>query len=261
MLEILNDLPEITGIFDTHAHYDDSKFDDVRDKLISELFSKGLDGIITCGCDIASSKSAIALSEKYERIYAAVGFHPENLPDNEDDLKLLTPLLAHKKVVALGEIGLDYYWDIPKAKQLRFFEKQLMLANSLKIPVIVHDREAHGDTLELLKKHKPQGVLHCYSGSVETAKEILELGMYIGIGGVLTFKNARKTVEVAEMLPADRILLETDCPYLAPVPYRGKLCHSGLIVFTAERIAEIRGTTPRAIIEQTHKNAKELFRI
>jgi len=261
MLDILKDLPDWSGIFDTHSHYDDERFAELREPLLQELFEGGLAGIITCGCDISSSKSAIELAEKHEGIYAAVGFHPENLPESPEELQKLLPLLSHKKVVALGEIGLDYYWDIPKAPQLELFEQQLAIANEQNLPVIVHDREAHGDTLEILKKHKPRGVLHCFSGSVETAKEILNLGMYIGIGGVVTFKNARKTVELAEMLPADRILLETDCPYLAPVPMRGKLCHSGLIRFTAEKIAEIRGTSAEDIISQTRQNAKILFGI
>lgn len=261
MSDILKDLPDFGGIFDTHSHYDDEKFHEVREELLAGLFEGGISGIITCGCDIASSKSAIALGEKYDKMYAAVGFHPENLPETEEEFQTLIPLLSNKKVVALGEIGLDYYWDIPKEQQLIYFEKQLELANSLNMPVIVHDREAHGDTLEILKKYKPKGVLHCFSGSVETANEILNLGMYIGIGGVVTFKNARKTVEVAEMLPADRILLETDCPYLAPVPFRGKLCHSGLIAYTAERIAEIRGTTAKEIVETTRYNAQKLFGI
>ena len=259
MLDILNDLPSWCGIFDTHAHYDDEKFEEVRESLLNDLFGGGLAGIITCGCDISSSKAAVALAEKYDSIYAAVGFHPENLPESHEELERIIPLLSHEKVVALGEIGLDYYWDIPKEPQLELFEKQLILANEHNIPVIVHDREAHGDTLELLKKHKPRGVLHCFSGSVETAKEILNLGMYIGIGGVVTFKNARKTVELAEILPADRILLETDCPYLSPVPFRGKLCHSGLISYTAEKIAEIRGSTAEDIISKTRQNAKTLF--
>ncbi len=261
MLDILKDLPNFGGIFDTHSHYDDEKFRDIRDPLLSGLYEGGISGIITCGCDVPSSNAAIALAEKYENMYAAVGFHPENLPESEDEFKKIIPLLSHKKVVALGEIGLDYYWDIPKEPQIELFEKQLGLANQLDLPVIVHDREAHGDTLEILKKYKPKGVLHCFSGSVETAKEILNLGMYIGIGGVVTFKNARKTVEVAEMLPAERMLLETDCPYLAPVPFRGKLCHSGLIFYTAERIAEIRGTTAEEIISKTRENAKNLFGI
>ena len=261
MLDTLNSLPSLNGIFDTHAHYDDEKFQGIRDQLLRELFQRGISGIITCGCDIASSKSAIALAEKYDKMYAAVGFHPENLPDTEDELEKLVPLLSHKKVVALGEIGLDYYWDIPKEKQLRLFQKQLELANRLDLPVIVHDREAHGDTLEILKKYKPRGVLHCFSGSVETAKEIINLGMYIGIGGVVTFKNARKTVEVAETLPLNRILLETDCPYLAPVPCRGKLCHSGLIAYTAEKIAEIRNISTEEIVSASRSNAKTLFGI
>ena len=256
--ELLLGVPDCYGIFDTHTHYDDSRFDGIVDTLLEQLHHKGVTNIITCGCDIPSSKAAIELANKHSFVYAAVGFHPENL-EPEPDLAQLKELLKHKKVVALGEIGLDYHWDIDKELQHKWFEEQLSLSIELDIPVIVHDREAHDDCLKLLKKYKPKGVLHCFSGSVETAKEILKLGMYIGIGGVVTFKNARKTVEVAQMLPLDRMLLETDCPYLAPVPFRGKTCHSGHIAFVAKRIAEIRGTTTEEIVSATNENANRLF--
>ncbi len=258
--ELLDGVKECNGIFDTHAHYDDSRFDDLRDTLLEQLHLKGVTNIITCGCDIASSEKAVELSKKYDFVYAAVGFHPENL-DPKPNISRLKELLQNKKVVAIGEIGLDYHWDIDKELQHTWFENQLKLSLELGIPVIVHDREAHDDCLKLLKKYKPKGVMHCFSGSTETAKEILKLGMYIGIGGVVTFKNARKTVEVAEMLPQDRMLLETDCPYLAPVPFRGKTCHSGHIAHVAERIAEIRGTTTEEIVNTTNQNAKRLFGI
>ncbi len=258
--ELLCGVPEYHGIFDTHAHYDDSRFDGIRDTLLEQLHLKGVTNIINCGCDIKSSEKALELASKFDFMYAAVGFHPENL-DPTPDLARLETLLQHEKAVALGEIGLDYHWDIDKDLQHEWFEEQLKLSLELDIPVIIHNREAHDDCLKLLKKYKPKGVMHCFSGSVETAREILKLGMYIGLGGVVTFKNARKTVEVAEMLPLDRLLLETDCPYLAPVPFRGKTCHSGHIAFVAERIAEIRGTTTEEIVSATNKNAKELFNI
>ena len=262
MIDILKEIPDISGIFDTHAHYDDKKFQEIRDGLLKGLKEKGLVGAITCGCDIPSSLAALTLAKEYDFLYAAVGFHPENLKQEDDileSLKKIKELLQEEKVLALGEIGLDYYWDTPKDLQLKWFEEQLKLAKELDIPVIVHDREAHADTLTLLQKYKPRGVVHCFSGSKETAKEILKIGMYIGIGGVVTFKNARKTLEVAEMIPMDRFLLETDCPYLAPVPFRGKLCHSGHIYYTAEKIAHIKGKSTQDIISASLSNAKTLF--
>ena len=259
MTDILENIPPLCGIFDTHSHYDDEKFDGIREELLDGLFQLGLEGIITCGCDIPSSEKALKLSEKYPKIYAAAGFHPENLPNTAPDLSVIRELLKNKKTVALGEIGLDYHWDIDKSLQKEWFEAQLKLSAELDIPVIVHDREAHSDTLSLLQKYPVKGVVHCFSGSVDTAKEILKLGMYIGIGGVVTFKNARKTLEVAEMIPMDRFLLETDCPYLAPVPFRGKLCHSGHIYYTAEKIAHIKGKSTQDIISASLSNAKTLF--
>ena len=260
MTEYLNDSPISEPlIFDSHSHYDDSKFDGIRDELLSSLPCHGVGRIITCGCDLKSSKAAIGLAEKYDYIYCAVGIHPENL-DSKTTVDEIERLASHKKVVAIGEIGLDYYYCREnRNEQLYYFEQQIILAKKLELPVIVHDREAHFDTLEILKKHKPRGVVHCFSGSTQMAAEILKIGMYIGVGGVITFKNSKKLPEVVKMLPPDRMLIETDCPYLAPEPYRGKLCHSGMIALTAEKIAETLGCTAEEVLRQTYINAQKLF--
>lgn len=246
-------------IFDTHAHLDDARFDDIREELLENMHKNGVDSIISCGCDVESSKTALALAEQYDFIYAAVGFHPGNL-QNGADIEAIETLAKQKKCVAIGEIGLDYYWEKENAElQRQVFEEQLLLAKRLDLPVIIHDRDAHSDTLEILKKHKPKGVVHCFSGSPEMAKEIIKLGMYIGVGGVITFKNARRLPEVVQEIPEDKLLLETDCPYLAPEPFRGKLCHSGMIALTAEKVAEIRGVSRDEILRLCLKNAKKLF--
>lgn len=249
------------SIFDTHAHYDDSRFNGIRDELLCELQKNGVGKIITCAVDGESAKSALNLADKYDFIYAAVGIHPENL-ESRTSIDEIRRLCQHKKCVAIGEIGLDYYWTTDnKSEQLKIFENQVILANELRLPVIVHDREAHSDTLEILKRHKPKGVLHCFSGSTEMAKEIINLGMYIGVGGSVTFKNARKLPQVIKEIPVDRLLLETDCPYLCPEPYRGRLCHSGYITLTAGKIADILQTDRDKILMQTYKNAQKLFGI
>lgn len=256
-----DDLKNSYPIFDTHSHYDDERFDEMRDDLFQEMQQNGVCGIVTCGCDAASSKKALKMAEDYDFVYAAVGIHPGNI-DSGTTVEQIRALAAHKKCVAIGEIGLDYYWvDDNKQSQIEIFEKQILLAKELDLPILVHDRDAHGDTLDILKKHKPKGVVHCYSGSVEMAQEIIKLGMYIGVGGVITFKNAKKLPDVVKIIPDELLLVETDCPYLAPEPYRGKLCHSGMIKFTAQKIAEIRGTTTQNILELTSKNAKILFNI
>lgn len=251
------------NIFDTHAHYDDSRFDEDRDELLSSLSQKGVTNIINCGCDLKSSLSAIAMSEKFEFLYSAVGVHPHEAEETtEEDLEEIKKLYNNKKVVAVGEIGLDYHYDLsPRKRQLEIFEKQLILAKELRLPVIIHDREAHEDTLNLLKKYKPQGVVHCFSGSTEMAKEIIKLGMYIGLGGAVTFKNAKKPVEVAEYLPLDRLLLETDAPYMTPVPFRGQRCDSTHIAYTAEKIAEVKKIDVQELIDICNTNTIKLFRI
>lgn len=251
------------NIFDTHAHYDDEQFDSDRSELLASLTGKGISGVISCGVNAESSKANIDLSEKYPFIYAAVGYHGLNTEDLTGDyLDILKGLIKNEKTVAIGEIGLDYHYEKETRDiQLKIFREQIELANEYSLPVIVHDREAHEDTLNILKELKPRGVIHCFTGSVEMAKEIVKIGMYIGLGGAVTFKNAVKPVEVAKYVPADRLLVETDCPYMTPVPYRGKRNDSSLIPYTAEKIAEVRGVTAQEILDLTAENARALFRI
>lgn len=249
-------------IFDTHAHYDDSAFDVDRNELLANLPSMNVCTVVNQATDIKTAEISIALAEQYDCVYAAVGVHPECLEGLDGDyIQKLRGLAQHKKVVAIGEIGLDYYYDIPKELQKRVFEEQLLLAGELNMPVCVHDREAHGDTMDILRKHKPKGVVHCFSGSAEMAKEVLSLGMYIGMGGVITFKNARKAVEVMQQVPLDRFVLETDAPYLAPVPFRGKRCDSSYIKYTAQKIAEIRDLSLNEVLSLAEQNAKRLYEI
>lgn len=250
-------------IFDTHAHYDDIRFDETRDEVILNLPSGGVCGVINCGSDILSSEKSVELANKYDFFYAAVGIHPESVTtDSVFESSLFEKLIKNKNVVAIGEIGLDYHWDASlKDKQINLFEQQVVFANNHLLPVIVHDREAHFDTLEILKKHRPTGVVHCFSGSVEMAKEIIGLGMYVGIGGVLTFKNAKKLCEVAKEISLERILLETDAPYMAPEPFRGKTNNSTFIDFVAQKLAEIKNISKEEILKITRSNAEKLFGI
>ncbi len=251
-------------IFDSHAHYIAEAFDEDRDALLTRLFETDVCGIIEAATSPDSAKKAVALAQRYESLYAAVGIHPEEaLNTTEDDIACIRRLAQDEKAVAIGEIGLDYHYEeyCPRDIQKQWFHRQLRLANELDLPVVIHDREAHEDTVSAVREHRPRGVLHCFSGSVETAREVLNLGLYIGIGGVVTFKNARKLVEVAAMVPEDRLLLETDAPYLAPVPHRGHRCDSSMIAYTAAVIAEIRGTTPDHILRITEQNTKRLFNI
>lgn len=255
------------AILDTHAHYQDEAFNEDRDELLSSFPSKGICAVLNAATNMSSARETIALSEKYPFCYAAVGLHPSDiLPDvnqySEDEIlsTFKHQYLNNSKVVAIGEIGLEYHYDdVPKELQRYWFEKQLELAVTLDAPVIVHDREAHEDTLRLLQKYKPKGVVHCFSGSVEMLKEVLKIGMSIGLGGAVTFKNARKPVEAAAFVPADRLVLETDAPYMSPVPFRGTRCHSGMIQNTAEVIAAVRGVSVENLLEQTKINAFELF--
>lgn len=249
-------------MIDTHAHYDDSAYDGCRDALIDELEAYGIKAIINNSTDQhASADCCLRLSREHACCYSAYGVHPQCLDDNGPlDIDSLAELLKDKKCVALGEIGLDYhYTDENAALQREVFCRQLELAGELDIPVIVHDREAHSDTLEILKKYRPKGVVHCFSGSLELAREVIALGMYLGIGGVLTYGNARKLVEVTENSPLDRLLLETDAPYLPPTPFRGQRNDSSLMVKVAERAALLRGLTPEQFIGATTENAEQLF--
>jgi len=253
------------NIFDSHAHYDDEQFDPDREELLGKILpGKGVCGVINMGADLQGCYDTVSLTEQYSYIYGAVGIHPENakvLPENWSET--IRELLKKDKIVAVGEIGLDYHWldECPKERQLEVFEKQLDLAKELDMPVAIHDREAHGDTLALLQKHRPRGVVHCFSGSWEMAREVLKLGMYLGIGGVVTFKNARHPVEVAKNMPLDRLLLETDAPYMAPVPHRGERNDSSLIIHAAEKIGELRGELPETILNAAAENARRLFGI
>lgn len=250
------------NIFDAHAHYDDKWFDEDRDDLLSSMPGNGVCGIVNASVDLTTARTAIAYAEKYDFMYACAGIHPENLEGLQDDyLEQLAELYKHPKVLAIGEIGLDYHWDIPRDVQNRVFEEQLQLAKDLDAPVVIHDREAHGDVMELLRKYRPKGLMHCFSGSVEMLKEVMKLGMYISLGGTVTFKNARVPVEVAAAVPLDRLLLETDAPYLSPVPFRGKRNDSTRIAHTALRIAEIRRMDAQELIDITTENAKRLYGI
>lgn len=252
-------------IFDTHAHYDDAQFDADREALLSAMPENGVGLILDPGCDLESSRAAIALAEQYPHIYAAVGYHPENCaPYTDADLDILRRLAQHPKVVAIGEIGLDYYWEQnpPKEFQQAVFRAQLALARELSLPVIVHDRDAHADCLAIVKEFpEVRGVFHCYSGSVEMARELWKLGWYLGFDGPVTYKNARRTVEVAAEVPLERLLLETDSPYMAPVPKRGTRNDSRNIRCIAEKIAEIRNMTADAIIRVSAENGRRLFGI
>ena len=252
-------------IFDTHAHYDDAQFDADREALLSAMPENGVGLILDPGCDLESSRAAIALAEQYPHIYAAVGYHPENCaPYTDADLDILRRLAQHPKVVAIGEIGLDYYWEQnpPKEFQQAVFRAQLALARELDLPVIVHDRDAHADCLAIVKEFpEVRGVFHCYSGSVEMARELWKLGWYLGLDGPVTYKNARRTVEVAAEVPLERLLLETDSPYMAPAPKRGTRNDSRNIRCIAEKIAEIRNMTADAIIRVSAENGRRLFGI
>lgn len=251
-------------IFDSHAHYLDTRFDEDRDALLTSLLGTDVCGIIENGTTAASSRAAVALAHRHPGVWAAVGIHPGDAAGaTEGDLTVLEQLAADDRAIAIGEIGLDYHYEdaCPRAVQQYWFCAQLELANRLSLPVVVHDREAHEDTLRLLRQYRPVGVVHCFSGSVEMARELVKLGFYLGIGGVVTFKNARKTVEVAADIPLDRLLLETDAPYLAPVPLRGQRCDSSMIRHTADTVAALRGIATEELLRITADNAKRLYRL
>ena len=251
-------------IFDTHAHYDDKKFDADRKEVLSAMPASGVSLILDPGCDGGSSRAACALAKEFPFVYAAVGWHPEEWQSwNGESMALLRSLCAQPKVVAIGEIGLDYYWDTEhKALQREMFERQLSLAIERGLPVIVHDREAHGDCLETVMNYpEARGVFHCFSGSVEMARELLRRGWYLGFDGPITYKNAVKALDVIAACPADRMLLETDSPYLAPVPNRGRRNDSRNLPYIAARIAEIKGMTTEQVAEVTLQNGKQLFNL
>ena len=248
-------------LFDTHAHYDDEAFDADRDEVLSTF--DGL--VIDPGCTLASSQAAIDLAARHPNVYAAVGIHPENCGDFlPEHINVLRRLARQPKVVAIGEIGLDYYWaeNPPREFQQQVFRAQLELALELDLPVIVHDREAHGDSLTIVRDYPAlRGVFHCYSGSVEMARELLALGWYLGFDGPVTYKNARRAPEVAAVTPLDRMLIETDSPYMTPVPHRGERNDSAYVRLVAEKLAEWKGVPVEQLARATLENGKRLFRI
>ena len=252
-------------LFDTHAHLDDRAFDEDREALLASLPEQGLALVMNPGCSLASSRNAVALANGYDYIYAAVGSHPDVADEvNEEVLEEYRTLCKQNpKVRAIGEIGLDYYYeDIPRETQLKAFRMQMELARELGLPVIVHERDAHEDGMKVVREFpEVKGVFHCYSGSAEMARQLVNEGWYIGFTGVLTFKNARKAVEVAASIPMDRIVIETDCPYMAPDPFRGKRNDPGKIYRMAEKLAEIRGLTAGEVRCITTENGKRLYRI
>ena len=254
------------GIFDTHAHYTDPAFDADRAELLGTFPEQGVSYVMLCGCTPEDSRASLALAQQYPHVYCAVGVHPEHVtndlaPDWYDSIRE-TALSCPEKVRAIGEIGLDYHYEGYDADlQKDVLIRQLLLARELDLPCILHIRDAMGDAMEILREYKPKGVIHCYSGSKETAKEAVKLGLYLGFGGTLTYHNARRVVETMKMLPAESILFETDCPYLAPVPNRGKRCDSRMIADTAECAAKIRGVDTQALIDICRENAMRLFHL
>lgn len=252
--------------FDTHAHYNDEQFDDNRDELLSSMKENNVGKIMNACASMGELDSIIALVDKYDFMYGAVGVHPSDIGELcESDMDILKKYSQHKKILAIGEIGLDYYYDSsPREVQREWFARQIELAKELKLPIIVHDREAHKDTMDILRAcHAEEvgGVLHCFSGSKEMAKEVLDLGMYVAFGGSVTFKNAVKPVEVAQYVPLDMLLLETDAPYLAPVPHRGKRNSSVYLPYVAEKIAELRGISAKEVEEAGMINGMKCFGI
>ena len=252
-------------LFDTHAHMDDRAFDDDREQLLAELPNQQIQLVMNPGCSLESSRNAVKLANAYDYIYAAVGSHPDVADEvNEDMLEEYRKLCKlNDKVKAIGEIGLDYHYeDIPRDLQKKAFRAQMALAAELDLPAIVHERDAHEDGMAIVKEFpQVKGVFHCYSGSAEMARQLVDLGWYIGFTGVLTFKNARKAVEVASSIPLERIVLETDCPYMAPEPFRGKRNDPGKLYRMAEKLAEIRGVSVEEIHRITVENGKRLYRI
>lgn len=248
--------------FDSHTHYDDERFDDDRNELLASFPNAGIENVVNSSSDIASSKASITLTEKYPFFYASVGVHPHEVEKmTEQDLLELETLSKHEKVVAIGEIGLDFYYDLsPRDMQRYWFKRQLELAERLDMPIIVHSRDAAQECFDIIKASGVRkGVIHCYSGSAQMAKDYIDMGFYIGIGGSLTFKNNKKTVEVVEQIPLEKILIETDAPYLAPVPYRGRRNDSRLLKYVVEAIGKIKNMDENDVCNITKINANRLF--
>lgn len=253
-------------IFESHAHYDDEAFDQDREQLLNSLNNEGIEYVVNIGSTILDSKRTIELTKKYPFIYGSIGVHPSETKDmSEDDISWLNQMSSLDKIVAIGEIGLDYYWDcVEKEVQKHWFERQMNLAKEVKLPVVIHSRDAASDTFDMIKSARldeKHGVIHCFAYSKEMAKQYIDIGFYIGVGGVLTFKNARKLKEVAEYIPLEYILLETDSPYLTPEPNRGKRNNSTNLKYVAKEIAKIKNIEYKKVIETTRNNAMKLFNI
>ncbi|OQB22306.1 MAG: putative deoxyribonuclease YcfH [Firmicutes bacterium ADurb.Bin182] len=250
-------------LFDTHAHLTDESFDADREKLLDSLHGSGIALVMEIACDVREAEASMALTEKYPYIYAAVGMHPHIAHEVKNEhIDSIKEFLKREKAVAVGEIGLDYHYDFsPREIQKKWFVEQLELAKELRLPVSLHIREAFGDCMDILRAHKNglKGVMHCFSGSLETAFECVDLGLYIALGGAVTFKNAKRPLSVAEHIPLDRIVVETDCPYLTPEPYRGRRNDPSMVRYTVERIAEVRRSDPESIAEATYQNGLEAF--
>lgn len=253
---------DMFNIFDTHAHYADRAFDEDREKVLAELPEKGVRCVMLASAGMDDTAANAKLASEYDYLYAASGVHPENvdnIPDNYIDI-LRRTVFGNEKVKAIGEIGLDYHYEgYSKERQEEVFTQQLELASELDVPVIVHTRDAWEDTLRILRHYKPRGVVHCFSGSAETASEVIKLGMYIGFTGLITFNNVKRAIRALEAVPMDRLLLETDCPYMAPVPMRGKRCDSSMIRYTAEKAAEIKKVPVQDLLDITCRNAYEFY--
>ena len=252
-------------LFDTHAHMNDPAFDADRDEILENLPNHGVSLMLNTGCSLASSRDCVAMAEKHPHIYASVGSHPDSADEVNDEVleEYRTLCKLHPKVRAIGEIGLDYYYeDIPRDVQKKAFIAQMELAKELDMPVIVHERDAHQDGMDIVRQFPGvTGVFHCYSGSAEMARQLVKLGWYIGFTGVLTFKNARKAVESAQAIPLDRIVIETDCPFMSPEPFRGRRNDPSRVVHVANKLAELRGISPEEAARITFENGKRLYRI
>ena len=253
-------------IFDTHAHYDDEQFDEDRDELLASMQACGVEAVTNIGASLATSQNTIELTKKYPFVYGAIGVHPNEVEDlNEDGIAWLKENSGLPKIVAVGEIGLDYYWDEPgREVQKKWFLRQLELAREVKLPVVIHSRDAAKDTLDIMKSFHAEnlgGVIHCFSYTKEMAREYLNMGFFLAIGGVVTFKNAKKLKEVVEYMPMEQMVLETDCPYLSPVPNRGKRNSSLNLPYVVEEVARLKGISVDEVIEITNRNAKTMYRL
>ena len=253
----------MNNIFDSHCHYSDSAFDSDRYELIERLHQGGVSGFMLASSNICECEDNLKLASKYDYVYTAVGIHPEAADETDPDIcGMLEKWAENPKVKAIGEIGLDYHYEgYSRERQIDLFKSQLELAKRLELPVIIHSRDASKDTMDILREYMPRGVVHCFSGSAETAGEIISIGMYVGFTGVITFKNAKKAIKALECVPEERLLLETDCPYMAPTPFRGKRCDSSMIEYTAAKAAQIKDMDVQELIDITSCNAKRLFGI